>query len=131
MTDHIEIKAVFDVSDAGKITGTAWPFGSEDRVGDIVVKGAFGTPATLPMLWAHDQAQVVGVWTEITETDAGLTVKGQLLVDDVERAREVRAMIRAGAATGLSIGFVTKAATPRKRGRTITALDLHLSLIHI
>ena len=125
MTDHIEIKAVFDVSDAGKITGTAWPFGSEDRVGDIVVKGAFGTPATLPMLWAHDQAQVVGVWTEITETDAGLTVKGQLLVDDVERAREVRAMIRAGAATGLSIGFVTKAATPRKRGRTITALDLH------
>ena len=125
MTDHIEIKAVFDVSDAGEITGTAWPFGSEDRVGDIVVKGAFGTPATLPMLWAHDQAQVVGVWTEITETDAGLTVKGQLLVDDVERAREVRAMIRAGAATGLSIGFVTKAATPRKRGRTITALDLH------
>ena len=125
MSERIEIKAVFDVSDAGKITGTAWPFGSEDRVGDIVVKGAFGTPATLPMLWAHDQAQVVGVWTEITETDAGLTVKGQLLVDDVERAREVRAMIRAGAATGLSIGFVTKAATPRKRGRTITALDLH------
>lgn len=46
-------------------------------------------------------------------------------MEDVERAREVRAMIRAGAVSGLSIGFVTKAAKPRQRGRTITALDLH------
>jgi hypothetical protein len=68
---------------------------------------------------------VIGVWDEIAETADALTVKGRLLVEDVERAREVRAMIRAGAVSGLSIGFVTKAATPRARGRTITALDLH------
>ena len=36
-----------------------------------------------------------------------------LLVDDVARAAEVRAMIQAGAVSGLSIGFVTKAASPR------------------
>jgi HK97 family phage major capsid protein/HK97 family phage prohead protease len=115
------------VSDTGEITGTAWPFGSPDRVGDVINPGAFTDAAVpMPMLWAHDQAQVVGVWEEITETPTGLTVKGRLLVEDVERAREVRAMIRAGAATGLSIGFQTKAATPRPRlGRTITALSLH------
>lgn len=124
MTDRIEFKAAFAVDDAGEITGTAWPFGTPDRVGDVITKGAFTAPASLPMLFAHDQAQVIGVWNEITETAEGLTVKGRLLVDDVARAAEVRAMIRAGAVSGLSIGFVTKAASPRPRGRTITALDL-------
>ncbi len=125
MTDRLEFKAAFAVTDAGEITGTAWPFGTPDRVGDVITKGAFTAPASLPMLFAHDQAQVIGVWNEITETPEGLTVKGRLLVDDVARAAEVRAMIRAGAVSGLSIGFVTKAASPRPRGRTITALDLH------
>lgn len=124
MTDRIEFKAAFAVTDAGEITGTAWPFGTPDRVGDVITKGAFTAPASLPMLFAHDQAQVIGVWNEISETAEGLTVKGRLLVDDVARAAEVRAMIRAGAVSGLSIGFVTKAASPRPRGRTITALDL-------
>lgn len=125
MTDRLEFKAAFAVSDAGEITGTAWPFGSPDRVGDVIEKGAFTAPAALPMLFAHDQAQVIGVWDEITETAEGLTVKGRLLVDEVTRAAEVRAMIKAGAVTGLSIGFVTKAAKRHAKGRTISALELH------
>ena len=125
MIDRLEIKASFSVDDTGTITGLAWPFGTPDRVGDVIEKGAFTTRDSLPMLFAHDQAQVIGVWDQITETPDGLTVKGRLLIDDVERAREVRAMIREKAVTGLSIGFVTKSAKPRQRGRTITALDLH------
>ena len=125
MTNRLEFKAAFAVSDAGEITGTAWPFGTPDRVGDVIEKGAFNAPAALPMLFAHDQAQVIGVWDEITETTEGLTVKGRLLVDEVTRAAEVRAMIRAGAVTGLSIGFVTKASTRHAKGRTISALELH------
>ncbi|MCB5409151.1 phage major capsid protein [Pseudogemmobacter faecipullorum] len=125
MSDRIEIKAALTVSDAGEITGTAWPFGTPDRVGDVIEKGAFTGPATLPMLFAHDQGQVIGVWEEISETDSGLTVKGRLLVDDVERAREVRAMVKAGAVSGLSIGFVTKDAKRHAKGRTINALELH------
>lgn len=126
MTDILEIKAALAVDDAGEITGTAWPFGTPDRVGDVIEKGAFtNTPASLPMLFAHDQTQVIGVWDQLSETPEGLTVKGRLLVEDVARAREVRAMIRAGAVSGLSIGFVTKAAQPRRGGRAITALDLH------
>ncbi|MDO9581867.1 MAG: phage major capsid protein [Desulfomicrobium sp.] len=125
MTDRIEIKAQLSVTDAGEISGLAWPFGSPDRVGDVIEKGAFTAPASLPMLFAHDQGQVIGVWDEIGETPEGLTVKGKLLVEDVERAREVRAMIRAGAVSGLSIGFVTKSAKRHPKGRTISALDLH------
>lgn len=126
MTDRLEIKAQLSVDETGAITGLAWPFGSPDRVGDVIEKGAFAlSGSTVPMLFAHDQGQVIGVWEEITESDEGLTVKGRLLVEDVARAREVRAMILETAVSGLSIGFVTKAATPRARGRTITALELH------
>ncbi|WP_223866009.1 HK97 family phage prohead protease [Salipiger aestuarii] len=125
MTDTIEIKASLAVSDEGEITGTAWPFGTPDRVGDVIEKGAFTSPGTLPMLFSHDAAQVIGVWDDIGETAEGLTVKGRLLVNDVARAREVRAMIRSGAVSGLSIGFVTKAAQRHAKGRTITAAELH------
>lgn len=122
----IEIKAQLSVTDEGEIEGIAWPFGSPDRVGDVIEKGAFANSLPpLPMLASHDQKEVVGVWDEITETTEGLHVKGRLLVDDVAKAREIRALVRAGAMRGLSIGFATLKAQPRKgRGRTITALEL-------
>ncbi len=125
MTTRLEFKADLTVTPEGLIEGIAWPFGSADRVGDIIEKGAITTPKTLPMLFAHDQAQVIGVWDQIAETDAGLTVKGRLLIDDVARANEVRAMITAEAVTGLSIGFITNKSKPRAKGRTISALTLH------
>ena len=125
MTTRLEFKADLTVTSEGLIEGIAWPFGSADRVGDVIEKGAFASVAApIPMLFQHDQSQVIGVWDEITESNEGLTVKGHLLVQDVARAREVHGMILAKAVTGLSIGFQTKAATPRVRGRTITALDL-------
>jgi len=124
--DRIEIKADLGVDDAGTITGTAWPFGSADRIGDMIERGAFTKALPpLPMLASHDPADVVGVWEVVGEDDAGLQVKGRLLVDDVARAREVRALIRNRALTGLSIGFKTNKAAPRKGGgRTISDLDL-------
>ncbi|MYZ46467.1 phage major capsid protein [Propylenella binzhouense] len=126
MNEHLEIKAALSVDEAGEITGIAWPFGSPDRVGDVIEKGAFaGTAGPLPMLFAHDQAQAVGVWDHVEETDRGLEVRGRLLIAEVERAREVRALIREGAIRGLSIGFSTKKSAARRGGgRTITALDL-------
>lgn len=125
MTERMEIKAALDVTDEGEITGIAWPFGAPDRVGDVIGKGAISAPGTLPMLFAHDQSQVIGVWDEFGETDEGLTVKGRLLIHDVERAREVRAMIRSKAVSGLSIGFIAKGAKRHAKGRTITAAELH------
>jgi phage head maturation protease len=52
---------------------------------------------------------------------------GKLLVDDVERAREVRAMIQSKAVGGLSIGFVTTKATRNGKGRNITVSGVRLA----
>ncbi len=122
----LELKSLSAPDEAGTIEGLAWPFGSPDRVGDVIEKGAF-TSATLPlpMLFGHDPNDPVGAWTEAQEGPDGLRLKGKLLVEDVARAREVHAMVKAGAVRGLSIGFITKKSTPRPRGgRTISALDL-------
>lgn len=123
---QIEVKANITVDETGEVTGLAWPFGSADRVGDEIQRGAFSkTLPPLPMLASHEDSAAVGTWDEITETDEGLIVKGQLLVNDVARAKEVRALIKRGALRGLSIGFATRKALPRKGGgRTITDLEL-------
>ncbi|WP_423207642.1 phage major capsid protein [Paracoccus yeei] len=123
---RIEFKAQFSVDEAGAVTGIAWPFGTPDRVGDVIERGAFAKALPpLPMLASHDQKDTVGVWDEIAETAEGLTVKGRLLVNDVQRAAEVRSLIQAGALRGLSIGFATRKALPRKGGgRTISDLEL-------
>lgn len=126
MSNHLDLKASIGVDDAGLITGIAWPFGVPDRTGDMIKPGAFkGVVPPIPMLFGHDQNDPVGVWTEAVEASDGLRLKGRLLVDDVARAREVRALVQSGAAKGLSIGFITRKAAPRSGGgRTISALDL-------
>lgn len=133
--DRLEFKGSFAVDEAGTITGIAWPFGSPDRVGDIITKSAFGEiPLPVPMLFGHNPNDAVGAWTEATATDEGLEVKGRLLLGQVARADEVRALVQSGAVGGLSIGFSTKAATPRSgtRGRTITDLELvEISLVSV
>ena len=134
MNRTFETKARLTVGDEGAIEGVAWPFGTPDRTGDIIVKGAFGAPSLpLPMLAFHRGDDPVGAWDAIEETDDGLVVKGRLLVDEVPRAREVLALVKAGAVRGLSIGFETKSMTPRRGGgRTITALGLvEISLVSV
>lgn len=123
--DKIEIKATLSVDEAGTITGTAWPFGSADSVGDIITKGAFNIAVDdLPMLFGHNPDDLIGSWTETKETDEGLIVKGKLHVSESARARAVRGLIQGGLVSGLSIGFRTKAATKQGKNRVISALDL-------
>ena len=130
---QLEIKASLDVSDTGEISGIAWPFGSADRVGDMIEKGAFAHSGTVPMLFEHDRKQPIGVWHGIAETTKGLEVHGQLLIADVQRAREVHALVKAGGLSGLSIGFQTTKSAPRMpRGRSIKSLALHeISLVSV
>lgn len=123
--DKLEIKATLSVTDAGEIIGTAWPFNAgPDTLGDLITKGAFGTiPADLPMLFGHDPADLIGSWTETTETNEGLVTKGKLHMDQ-PRARAVLSMIKNKLITGLSIGYRTKNASRQGRNRVISALDL-------
>lgn len=124
--DRIFLETKLDASDDGSVEGMAWVFDQPDRVGDMIVKGAFtGTSLPLPMLFGHDQNDPIGTWITADERADGLHLKGRLLVDEVVRAREVRALVRSGAVRGISIGFRTKQSSPRPRGgRTIQSLEL-------
>lgn len=122
--DRLEVKATLAVDEAGVITGTAWPFGSPDSVGDIITKGAINVAVDdLPMLFGHNPDDLIGTWTETKQTDEGFTVTGKLHMDQ-PRARAIRGLIQGGLVSGLSIGFRTKASTKQRRNRVISSLDL-------
>ncbi|RXF69230.1 phage major capsid protein [Hansschlegelia zhihuaiae] len=131
---QLETKAAFTLDGAGAITATAWVFADADRTGDVITKGAFGAIAgSLPMLWAHDQREVIGVWESIAETAQGLVAKGRLLVETVVKAREVYSLLKEGAVNGVSIGFAIKNFARRSAGgRTISAVDLaEISIVSV
>ncbi|WP_424361447.1 HK97 family phage prohead protease [Methylocystis parvus] len=103
-------------SPAGVVEGYASLFGVGDSGGDIVMAGAFARsiakrgPKGVKMLWQHDAAQPIGVWTSLVEDAKGLKVAGRLDLS-VARAREALSLVSSGAVDGLSIGFRTKRAT--------------------
>lgn len=122
--DRLEIKAALAVTDAGEITGNAWPFDEPDAVGDIIRKGAINVAVTdMPMLYGHNPNDLIGTWNETKQTDAGMIVKGQLHMDQ-PRARSVLAMLKGNLVSGLSMGFRTKLERKQGRNRIIDALDL-------
>ncbi|MGV3553088.1 HK97 family phage prohead protease [Rhizobium sp.] len=124
--DRLFFETKIDTGDDGEVTGIAWKFGSPDRVGDVIEKGAFGALSLpLPMLFGHDPNDPVGIWTAAQEDAEGLQIKGNLLVKEVARAREVFALVKAGAVKALSVGFQTLKAAPRTGGgRVISSAKL-------
>jgi HK97 family phage prohead protease len=117
--------------DGDGIEGYASLFGVLDQGGDVVMPGAFRASLArraagdVRMLFQHDPAQPIGVWEAIREDAKGLYVRGRL-IEAVDRAREVLALIRAGALDGLSIGFhARKAARDSATGqRRLFEIDL-------
>jgi len=115
----------------GTVEGYASLFGEIDAARDVVMPGAFARTLRqrgirrVPMLFQHDPAEPVGVWLELFEDFRGLRARGKL-IPDVTRARELTALIRAGAIDGLSIGFRTVRGRldPATRVRKIIDLDL-------
>lgn len=105
----------------GTFAGYASLFDKIDLGRDRVVRGAFRASLAerkaegVRMLWQHDPAEPIGVWTLIEEDHKGLFVKGRLELK-VARAREALALMRQGALDGLSIGF--KAAKSRRDERS-------------
>jgi HK97 family phage prohead protease len=121
----------------GSIAGYASLFGEIDASRDMVMPGAFnGTLRRrglrrIPMLFQHDPAEPIGVWLELREDHRGLFARGKL-IPEVLRARELLALLRAGTADGLSIGFKTVKARvdPRTRVRRLAEIDLwEISLV--
>ncbi|MGQ0740921.1 MAG: HK97 family phage prohead protease [Alphaproteobacteria bacterium] len=101
--------------------GYASLFGSIDGAGDVVAPGAFAAslrrrgPKGVRMLYQHFAHEPIGAWDEIREDARGLYVRGSLILE-VERARDVAALLREGALGGLSIGFKTQRARKEPNG---------------
>lgn len=120
-----------DVSLDGTFEGYASLFDREDLGSDVVKRGAFRKSlrtrqaSNVKMLFQHDPAQPIGVWSRIYEDARGLFARGRLM-PDVARAREVLSLMRAGAVDGLSIGFrATRAVRDRRTGtRFLHEIDL-------
>ena len=110
--------------------GYASLFNVADGAGDIVAPGAFAASlrrrgaSQVRLLYQHFSHAPIGVWEEIAEDSRGLYVRGRL-VNDVEQARDVRALLAEGALNGLSIGFRTVRAK-RGAGGTRTLLEVEL-----
>jgi hypothetical protein len=125
-----------------RFAGYASLFNVTDLSGDRVLMGAFHRSlqargvAGIRMLWNHDPAEPIGVWTAIHEDAKGLRVEGRL-TPDVDRADGLAALLRDSAVDGLSIGFHTiradrsKSAKPvAGKGRRLIEIDLwEISLV--
>jgi hypothetical protein len=122
------------VSDDGTFEGYGSVFGVVDSYNEVVAPGAFteslaelkAKDRTVPVLWQHRQDQPIGVYDEIVEDETGLFVKGRLLTDDVAQAKEAHALLKAGAVTGLSIGYWVRESSfdEKTNVRTLLKLDL-------
>lgn len=136
-TDHSTIErkrvlqSITDICEDGTFSGYASLFGKIDLGRDKVEHGAFSRSlkqretSGIRMLFQHDPSEPIGVWTDISEDEKGLFVKGRI-VGQSTRGAEVLGLLRAGAIDGLSIGFKTqRSRTDAKSGiRTIIQADL-------
>lgn len=119
------------LDEGGSFQGYASVFGVQDFDGDVVVRGAFrktleaarASQRMPKMLWQHNPTQIIGKWTEMTEDDRGLFVKGSLILD-VAQGREAYALLKANVLDGMSIGFNITEGTRGNAGRVIEEVNL-------
>jgi HK97 family phage prohead protease len=130
----LDIKAS-SLTDDGLFEGYGSVFGGDpDSYGEIVAPGAFteslaklkSLGRAVPVLWQHRSAEPIGIYDELREDEHGLFVRGRLLIKDVARAAEAFALMKAGAVTGLSIGYWVIDATydAKTEIRLLKKLDL-------
>ncbi len=109
------------------LEGYASLFGVADLSGDVVRAGAFRASLALlrggiPLYVRHDPRLVAGRWVELKEDSRGLYVRGHIDFS-LPGAPLARKLIARGV-DGLSIGFVTRGARRRERGRELTEIEI-------
>lgn len=128
-----EVKfAASEEADTKAFQGYGAVFGNTDSYGDVIAPGAFKkslkSGAQPLMFLNHDMFSLpIGKWTAFEEDDFGLKVSGEFI--DTQLGRDTYLASKAGAITGLSIGYIPTEVAYGKVGtdepaRTIKALDL-------
>lgn len=103
------------ISDTGTFEGYGSVFGVKDSYDEIVAPGAFAetlanhkAAGTMPaLLWQHRSGEPIGVYTSMSEDSIGLKVSGQLALKTT-RGAEAYELLKMGAISGLSIGFMPR-----------------------
>lgn len=122
------------VGEAFQFEGYASVWGRVDSYGDTVLKGAFLESIEkerMPlMFYGHNPNNVIGKWVKMEEDDRGLYVVGELTPGHTE-AKNIEALMRHGAISGLSIGGYTVDSEEKEgTGRVIKEFDLlEISLV--
>jgi len=124
---------VKEFGEDGTFSGYGSVFGVKDSYSEIVAAGAFKSSlaehrenGTFPaLLWQHDPAKPIGVYTEAREDEKGLFVRGKLELD-TQLGKEAHALLKAGALNGLSIGFIPIKSSYDEdtKVRTLTEVEL-------
>lgn len=129
MRDHLDIPfQIKAVSEDGIFSGYGSVFNVVDSYKEVVAPGAFAESLNgrMPsLLWQHRSGEPIGVYTAVREDNVGLYVEGKLALKTT-RGAEAYELMKMGAITGLSIGFVTREDSYDKVSgiRTLKKLDL-------
>lgn len=128
----LDVKSL-DADGEGTFTGYGSVFNVKDSYADVVMPGAFtrtlqesASKGRLPaMLWQHDYTQPIGVWTEMSQDERGLRVKGQIATN-TRAGRDAYELMKLKALDGLSIGYRTRKYVwdEASKVRQLTDLDL-------
>lgn len=106
-----EVKALSEDDDYFTFGGYAAVYGNVDSGYDIMEPGCFDESLktrTPILLWAHDDAEPVGVLPTIKSDERGLWVEGKMPKADKFVNDRVIPQIKVGSVRGLSIGFFTQ-----------------------
>lgn len=129
MRDYLDVPfKIKAVSDDGLFSGYGSVFNVVDSYKEIVVPGAFvdSLEGRMPsLLWQHRSGEPIGVYTAVREDNVGLYVEGKLALK-TSRGAEAYELLKMGAISGLSIGFITREDSYDKVSgiRTLKKLDL-------
>jgi HK97 family phage prohead protease len=137
----MEVKALASVDlknePAGEFDALVCTFGVPDKVGDVVLRGAFADTLTearathrkIPVVYSHvyrDPACIVGECDphDVHETSRGLEAHGTLYLD-LPNGKTVFEQLRRGVLAEWSFGFlITKARNLARGAREIAGIDL-------
>lgn len=113
--------------------GYAATYGNVDRGGDRILPGAFtkslaryaelGRP--IKMFYQHDGKEILGGFPiqDVKDTSEGLMVLGEIC-EEVQRGREVAALMKQGVLTDMSIGYTVNDHSYDGEVRELKDLDL-------